>query len=70
MDEQKVEGGRIAAVPSFAPEQIFLQKCVDCAFNRLDEAKSLHGRVCGLPRGNRPLPTAAQAMLSLIPSRS
>lgn len=49
MDEQKVEGGRIAAVPSFALEQAFLQKCAECAFNRLDEQKSLHGQVCGLP---------------------
>lgn len=56
VDEQKVEGGRTAAVPSFAPEQTFLQKCVDCAFNRLDEEKSLHGRVCGLAKAADPSP--------------
>lgn len=62
-----VEGGRIAAVPSFAPEQTFLHKCADCAFNR---EISLHGKVCGLSSGDRPLPTAVKAKLSLISSRS
>lgn len=59
VDEQKVEGGSIAAVPSIALEQTFLHKCVDCAFNRLDEKISLHSKACGLLRGNRLLLTAA-----------
>lgn len=56
---KKVEGGRIAAVPSFVLEQTFLQKCVDCAFSKLDEKISLLGKVCGLSSGNGLLPTAA-----------
>lgn len=49
----------VAAVPSITLNQAFLQKCVYCAFNRLDEKVTLHCTVPGLSRG--PAPCISQA---------
>lgn len=41
----------VAAAPSIALNQALLQKCVDCAFNRLDEKVTPHCTAPGLSRG-------------------
>lgn len=40
-------GVSTAAVPGITLNQAFLQRCVDCAFNRLDEKVALHGKEPG-----------------------
>lgn len=49
----------IAAVPNITLNQTFLQKFMDCAFNRLDGKVALRCKAPGPLRGNRPLLTAA-----------
>ena len=63
-------GASIDAVPGITLNQTFLQKFVECAWNRLGEKVALRCKVPGPPGGNGLFLAATQAMLALLLWRS